>query len=377
MFVRVDARSCCARRWSVPVLDPPGYGGERPRRRAREATGVTDGAGARSVEGSAVEQLQRDLLDAREEIVATNAVLTAMGRSASDLDLVFGAIVDSARNLCRADAAVLTLVDGPHYRLARSSGVSADYVQHMIDHPFRRDAHSLQRPGRSRAARHPDRRRARRPQLRPAGRPADRRLSHDHGRADAARRRRHRRADGLAHRSRSVRGSGHHAPHRVRVGGGDRRAQPRPRARAGGPHRRARPQGRPVGGARQARGGGQLEPRPRHRAVDDRHARRPDVGHRRWLVDGVRRGRAALLRAHGVRDERRDARSIAQRRDLAPRHVRRPRRAGGAAAADRRPGVDWNWTSISGRSSTPAGGRWWPYRCSARVRSSASSWCGG
>ena len=104
---------------------------------------MTDGASARSVEGSEIEQLRRDLLDAREEIVATNAVLTAMGRSASDLDLVFGAIVDSARTLCRADAALLLLVDGPHYRLARSSRVSAAYVQHMIDHPFHRDARSL------------------------------------------------------------------------------------------------------------------------------------------------------------------------------------------------------------------------------------------
>ena len=58
---------------------------------------MADGAGVTSVEGSAVERLQRDLLHAREEIVATNAVLTAMGRSASDLDQVFGAIVDTAR----------------------------------------------------------------------------------------------------------------------------------------------------------------------------------------------------------------------------------------------------------------------------------------
>ena len=112
--------------------------------RGREgATGVTDGAGAGSAESATIEQLQRDLADAREEIVATNAVLTAMGRSASDLDLVFGAIVDSARNLCRADAVVLSLVDGPHYRLARTSGVSEEYVRHMMDHPFRRDASSL------------------------------------------------------------------------------------------------------------------------------------------------------------------------------------------------------------------------------------------
>ena len=104
---------------------------------------MTDGADAVSAESARVEQLERDLIDAREEIVATNAVLTAMGRSASDLDLVFGAIVDSARKLCRADAAVLSLVDGPHYRLARTSGVSTAYLQHMIDHPYRRDGQSL------------------------------------------------------------------------------------------------------------------------------------------------------------------------------------------------------------------------------------------
>ena len=104
---------------------------------------MTDGTDADLVEASEVERLRRDLRDAREEIIATNAVLSAMGRSASDLDLVFGAIVDSARSLCRADAAVLSLVDGPHYRLARTSGVSAAYLQHMIDHPYRRDGQSL------------------------------------------------------------------------------------------------------------------------------------------------------------------------------------------------------------------------------------------
>ena len=113
---------------------------------------MTDGAVPRSVEGSAVEQLQRDLLDAREEIVATNAVLTAIGRSASDLDLVFGAIVDSARNLCRADAAVLSLVDGPHYRLARTSGVSADVRAAHDRSPVPPRRPFAPRPRRSRAA---------------------------------------------------------------------------------------------------------------------------------------------------------------------------------------------------------------------------------
>jgi signal transduction histidine kinase/ActR/RegA family two-component response regulator len=104
---------------------------------------VTDRTDAELIDPSEVERLRQDLSDAREQITATNAVLAAMGRSASDLDLVFGAIVDSARSLCRADAAVLSLVDGVHYRLARTSGVSAEYLQHMIDHPYRIDGQSL------------------------------------------------------------------------------------------------------------------------------------------------------------------------------------------------------------------------------------------
>jgi signal transduction histidine kinase/ActR/RegA family two-component response regulator len=90
-----------------------------------------------------IERLRRDLLDAREEIAATSDVLTAMGRSASDLDLVLGTIVDRARQLCRADGVQLHLADGLVYRLARSSGLSADFEEHQIDHPIPRDFGSL------------------------------------------------------------------------------------------------------------------------------------------------------------------------------------------------------------------------------------------
>ena len=104
---------------------------------------MTEVPDATFADAAEVERLRRDLVDAREEIVATNEVLTAMGRSASDLDLVLGTIVDSARRLCRADGAQLQLVDGPIFRLARSSGLSADFVEHMIDHPILRDHNSL------------------------------------------------------------------------------------------------------------------------------------------------------------------------------------------------------------------------------------------
>ena len=104
---------------------------------------MTERAGAQLVDASEVGRLRRDLVDAREEIVATNEVLTAMGRSAADLDLVLGTIVESARRLCRADGVQLHLVDGPVYRLARSSGLSADFVEHMVGHPLFRDHNSL------------------------------------------------------------------------------------------------------------------------------------------------------------------------------------------------------------------------------------------
>jgi signal transduction histidine kinase/CheY-like chemotaxis protein len=89
------------------------------------------------------DHLRRDLLDARDEIAATNDVLTAMGRSASDLDLVLGTIVDRARQLCRADGVQLQLVDGSFFRLARSSGLTADFVEYLTNHPLLRDYNSL------------------------------------------------------------------------------------------------------------------------------------------------------------------------------------------------------------------------------------------
>ena len=104
---------------------------------------MADAGAARVVDALEIERLQRDLDDAREGIVATDEVLTAMGRSASDLDLVLGTIVDSARRLCRADGVQLHLLDGPVYRLARSSGLSTHFVEHLTEHPISRNHDSL------------------------------------------------------------------------------------------------------------------------------------------------------------------------------------------------------------------------------------------
>jgi signal transduction histidine kinase/ActR/RegA family two-component response regulator len=89
------------------------------------------------------ELLRSDLANAREEIVAANEVLAAMGRSASDLELVLDTIVEGARRLSRADGAVLYVRSGPVFRIARSLGTRRGFVEHMKDHPILLDRDSL------------------------------------------------------------------------------------------------------------------------------------------------------------------------------------------------------------------------------------------
>jgi len=92
---------------------------------------------------AAEEHLRRDLAEAREQLAATSEVLTALGRSASDLDAVLGTVVDSARRLCRADVAQIHFVEGEILTLVRSSGLSEEGVTFMAEHPVGRDRGSL------------------------------------------------------------------------------------------------------------------------------------------------------------------------------------------------------------------------------------------
>jgi signal transduction histidine kinase/ActR/RegA family two-component response regulator len=103
---------------------------------------VDDPTGAVGL-GSDNETTQRDLADAREEIVAVNEVLAAMVRSASDLDPVLDTILESARRLSRADGALVHLRTGPVFELARSSGLPERFVEHTKKHPIALDRDSL------------------------------------------------------------------------------------------------------------------------------------------------------------------------------------------------------------------------------------------
>ena len=69
--------------------------------------------------------LQRDLAEAREHLAATSEVLgRPRPRRARTSTPSSGPSSTAARQLCRADAALIYLLDGDVYRVARASGVT-------------------------------------------------------------------------------------------------------------------------------------------------------------------------------------------------------------------------------------------------------------
>jgi signal transduction histidine kinase/ActR/RegA family two-component response regulator len=88
-------------------------------------------------------QRQRDLDEAREHLVATGLILTAIGTSASDLEAVLGTVVESARRLCRADAALIMLLEDGAFRVASAIGASDDYRDYTARHPIVADRATL------------------------------------------------------------------------------------------------------------------------------------------------------------------------------------------------------------------------------------------
>ena len=158
--------------------------------------------------GSTVSVEEHQALQASHTVLlnqfeAADEVLSAIGRSAADPDTVLTTIVQSARRLCRVDAAHLYLLERrrlPADQLDRA--LRASRSTYIAEHPMPVDRDTLiGRVGLDRTTQQiadvladPDYGR-----LRP---PAGRRLPHHHGRADARRRRSGRRHGRLAQRGR-------------------------------------------------------------------------------------------------------------------------------------------------------------------------------
>jgi signal transduction histidine kinase/ActR/RegA family two-component response regulator len=105
---------------------------------------VVEGVGAAGGVRDELEQLRRDLAEAREQQAATSGMLTALGRSTSDLEAVLETVVDSARRLCRADVALIFLLEGAAYRLAFFAGnITEEHRAHLRQHPLAQDRGTL------------------------------------------------------------------------------------------------------------------------------------------------------------------------------------------------------------------------------------------
>jgi signal transduction histidine kinase len=103
-----------------------------------------EGIGAAGGLRGEVERLRRDLAEAREQQAATSGVLAVLGRATSDLDAVLEAVVDSARRLCRADIALIFLLEGDAYRLAIASGpLTEEDRAYLAQHPLAQDRGTL------------------------------------------------------------------------------------------------------------------------------------------------------------------------------------------------------------------------------------------
>ncbi|HEY0617856.1 MAG TPA: GAF domain-containing protein, partial [Kribbella sp.] len=89
------------------------------------------------------ERLQRNFAALNEQFAAANEVLSAIGRSAGDPDTVLTTIVESARRLCRSQAAILYLLQDNVYQPIKSVGLTAESAQYMTDHPMPMDRETL------------------------------------------------------------------------------------------------------------------------------------------------------------------------------------------------------------------------------------------
>jgi signal transduction histidine kinase len=83
-----------------------------------------------------VQAKTRDLEEALQVQTASAEVLKVISRSPDTLQPVFDVIVETSRQLCRAQAStIFTLRDGQFY-LAAFAGVQTEVLQHMKDHPI-------------------------------------------------------------------------------------------------------------------------------------------------------------------------------------------------------------------------------------------------
>ena len=90
----------------------------------------------------------KNYVDLSDQFAAANEVLSALGRSAGDPDAVLTTVVESARRLCRSQAAHLYLLEDGVYRLIKAVGLSEESIGLIVEHPIPLDRDVADRAGR-------------------------------------------------------------------------------------------------------------------------------------------------------------------------------------------------------------------------------------
>jgi signal transduction histidine kinase/CheY-like chemotaxis protein len=98
---------------------------------------------ASTVSANQYEELRRSYAALQDQFDAANEVLSAVGRSAGDTDAVLTSIVESARRLCRSDAAHLYLLEDGVYRLLKAVGLSHESIAYIAENPMPMDRDTL------------------------------------------------------------------------------------------------------------------------------------------------------------------------------------------------------------------------------------------
>ncbi len=93
--------------------------------------------------GGEREHQQRDLDEARQQLAATTEILTAVGRSGSDVEDVLNIVVESACRLSHADIAQIHMIEGEEYRLATVRGHTPEYLEFVTRKPIKLNRETL------------------------------------------------------------------------------------------------------------------------------------------------------------------------------------------------------------------------------------------
>jgi GAF domain-containing protein len=109
---------------------------QRPKTLKRAPKILQRGISLATGEETNVEQLTRELAEAREREAATSEVLKVISSSPGDLQSVFDTILANATDLCGARFATLRLSEGDHFRTVSLYNAPAALVEHWRNNPL-------------------------------------------------------------------------------------------------------------------------------------------------------------------------------------------------------------------------------------------------